>query len=273
MLEHPKVVLGMITWMSGYGHLEETLNSLLNQSHKNFELVIYDDCSPEDPSGYLSRVASQDSRVTYIRGKKRLGAAKSFQNMLQLIDAKTDFFAWCPDHDIYHHEWLKELVSALLINKNTAVAYPLLVGIDDKGHQNKRLPTVYDNSSMSTLGRIKSFAFLPAGAGNIAHGLFRLSMLKRAGGWPENQILADVVLILKLQKYGCVSLVKKILFSRRDKEEQNLFDQSINKRQLQMIYPEGIPISRKIFSGFNPLQSEFLFDFISRRIPSVPCKR
>ena len=252
IINHPKISLGMITWMSGYGHLNETLNSLLNQSYKNFELTIYDDCSPEDPSKYILDIVNKDSRVKYVRGAKRLGAAKAFQNILQLIDSEADFFAWCPDHDIYHQDWLKELTNTLLLNKNAAVAYPLLAGINNDGKQNKRLPTTYDNSNMSTLMRIKSFAFLRAGAGNIAHGLFRLSMIQRVGGWPENQVLADVILILKLQKYGCICLKEKKLFYRRDKEENEIFDKNINKRQLQMIFPDGIPISRKIL-GYRAL--------------------
>jgi len=32
-MKNPKVTLGLITWMAGYGHLEETLKLIQNQKY------------------------------------------------------------------------------------------------------------------------------------------------------------------------------------------------------------------------------------------------
>ena len=66
--------------------LESAINSVLNQSYKNLELIIIDDCSPDDVFETLQLIATKDSRIrlhkmemnggTYIAKNHGMGMAK-----------------------------------------------------------------------------------------------------------------------------------------------------------------------------------------------------
>ena len=58
--------------------LSEAIKSVLNQTYLDFELIIVDDCSPED----LKTVVDQfnDKRIQYYRNKKNCGAINVVDN-------------------------------------------------------------------------------------------------------------------------------------------------------------------------------------------------
>ena len=75
--------------MTVYKHntlLESAINSVLNQSYKNLELIIIDDCSPDDVFEALQLIASRDNRIrlhkmvvnggTYVAKNHGMGIAK-----------------------------------------------------------------------------------------------------------------------------------------------------------------------------------------------------
>ena len=50
--------------------LESAIKSVLNQSHRNLELIIVDDCSPDDVHSFLENMATTDDRIKVHRMKK-----------------------------------------------------------------------------------------------------------------------------------------------------------------------------------------------------------
>lgn len=59
-------------------YIEETINSVLAQTHSNFELIIIDDGSPDDQAAVIEPLAKLDSRVQYI--KQENGGVSSARN-------------------------------------------------------------------------------------------------------------------------------------------------------------------------------------------------
>ena len=53
----------------------QTLDSIINQSYKNYEIIVVDDCSSDDSVSVVERfiVANQDKRITLIKHEKNLG--------------------------------------------------------------------------------------------------------------------------------------------------------------------------------------------------------
>lgn len=106
----PNIFLAMMSWKAGQGHIEQTLRSIFSQSYSNFSLLIYDDCSPDDPSHEILPLIKNDSRVSFIRGKKRLGSSGASQYVLSMAPNDTKYFAWISDHDLYQISWLENLI-------------------------------------------------------------------------------------------------------------------------------------------------------------------
>ncbi|MFQ6553789.1 glycosyltransferase [Aestuariibius insulae] len=68
----PLVSVLMAVWNGG-DLLERSIRSILNQSHRNLELLICDDCSTDDSWPTLQRLASEDPRIRLLRNAANVG--------------------------------------------------------------------------------------------------------------------------------------------------------------------------------------------------------
>ena len=67
-------------------YLKESINSILNQTHSNFELLIIDDGSTDDSLKYIENI--QDERITILRNEKNMGLAYSRNRELDIAKGK-----------------------------------------------------------------------------------------------------------------------------------------------------------------------------------------
>ncbi len=75
----------------------ESINSILNQSFKRFEIIIIDDELSEDSLKVLTKIEKLDSRIKIFRNKKNLGAGQSRNNAINLCTGEYVAFCDCDD--------------------------------------------------------------------------------------------------------------------------------------------------------------------------------
>ena len=99
--------------------IEETLDSILNQSFKNWECIIIDDGSTDNTKEILQPYLEKDSRLNYYeRSKNHKKGLPGCRNQgLEL--AKGDYIIFFDDDDIVHPENLK-ICLGLLRDKNSS---------------------------------------------------------------------------------------------------------------------------------------------------------
>ncbi len=94
--------------------IKQTINSVLQQSYKNFELIIiYDDKNNSDLI-FIKKIIKKDKRVKIIINKKNMGAGKSRKKGIKL--SKGRFIAFLDADDYWHRNKLKEQI--FFMNKN-----------------------------------------------------------------------------------------------------------------------------------------------------------
>ena len=71
---------------NGEKYLEEQLNSIINQTYKNLEIIISDDCSTDNTDEIVSKY--DDDRIIYLKNKKNSGAAVSRNKALKNAKGK-----------------------------------------------------------------------------------------------------------------------------------------------------------------------------------------
>ena len=54
---------------NGENYLDESLNSVINQTYKNWELIFYDNCSTDKSVTILEKY--KDKRIKYFKSKKK----------------------------------------------------------------------------------------------------------------------------------------------------------------------------------------------------------
>ena len=91
--------------------LKNALNSILNQTYSNYEIIIIDDCSTDGTGDYVS--ALDNNRIKYHRNDQTLYAAESRNR--GIINSSGDLVAFLDDDDEWYNEKLEKQVA--LFNK------------------------------------------------------------------------------------------------------------------------------------------------------------
>jgi len=109
--------------------LKRSINSVLNQSYKNIEVIVIDDASTDKTLGILKSI--KDKRVQLIRLKKHQGAAKA--RNVGLKKAKGELIAFNDDDDFWHEKKLEKQVKILTqAGSKVGVVYTRMRRIKDK---------------------------------------------------------------------------------------------------------------------------------------------
>ena len=61
--------------------IKEAIESVLNQTYQNFEIIIVDDCSTDNTDEVIAAIT--DERIKYIKNQKNSGAAISRNRALR----------------------------------------------------------------------------------------------------------------------------------------------------------------------------------------------
>lgn len=95
-------------------YLEECINSILSQTFTDFELIVVNDCSPDDILSIVTQF--NDPRIRYYENEVNIGAENVIDNWNKCLSfAKGDFFILMGDDDKMALDYLKEFDK--LINK------------------------------------------------------------------------------------------------------------------------------------------------------------
>ena len=100
---------------NGENHLAAAIQSCLNQTHKNFELIIVNDCSSDNSLKIIAEYAKNDKRIVAINNdvNKKLPATLNIGHN----QAKGNFITWTSDDNILKSCFLECLINSLLENQ------------------------------------------------------------------------------------------------------------------------------------------------------------
>lgn len=112
----PKVSVLMPVYNTKEEFLRESVESILNQTFNDFELIILDDGSSNDVETIVK--SYNDLRIKFYKNEKNLGVAKTRNKLMELAQGK--YCAWQDSDDISYPDRLKKQVNFL--DKNTEIS-------------------------------------------------------------------------------------------------------------------------------------------------------
>lgn len=111
-------------------YIDKTIESILSQSYKNWELLIIDDCSIDNSIDIVNNYTLKDSRIKLIQLNQNSGAAVARNRGIE--EANGRFIAFLDSDDSWHPEKLSKQVKFMLEN-NYAFAYTAYHKVNEYG--------------------------------------------------------------------------------------------------------------------------------------------
>ena len=199
--------------------VEDALNSLLQQSYKNFQIIICDDNSTDCTFDLCKKFAEHSDNIRVLRNEKNLGPQKNLLKILQM--SNTDFFVWASQDDYWHSEYLSLLVKTFHSHKSAVLAVCDMSLFSSKGDgQQLTFSGRWNPEKLSRIELLasiliplKSFSYLKTNL--YLHGLIRTSSLKLVASKLLTFSGHDRVWVALLALQGGFSYVEKEMYFRR----------------------------------------------------------
>lgn len=117
-------------------HLKSSVNSVLNQTYKNFEIVLVDDCSPDGCGALCDDFAEKEECVTVVHHLENKGLSKARNSGLDV--ASGDYVFFMDSDDVIDPDLLESVVLSLKKNEAQIVIFGLIEDYYDKQNVLKR---------------------------------------------------------------------------------------------------------------------------------------
>ncbi|HIF9062225.1 TPA: glycosyltransferase [Photobacterium damselae] len=260
----------IITTYNRVALLERAIESVLNQSFKNYELIISDDCSTDGTSYLCRKYTEQYSFIKYICNDKNSGANVSRNNALKIAQGK--YITGLDDDDYFEKERLSVLLERFDESKYSFICanIKILYQKEIKNRFNDFDRELYkDDLAIENL------------AGNQI--LTLTSRLRKIGGFDVNlKRLQDMDTFYRLVlEFGPAIRIGDVLYVideshnySRITKSQNEYDSYLsfyNKHKLDMsLYARLTNEIRLKAYGYNFKLSESYIKFLNSKINYIP---
>lgn len=160
--------------------LDDAIQGILNQTYQDFQLIVSDDCSPENLWTIVEKYVS-DGRVAYRRNQSNMGQTDLVSHWDLLVDmCDSPYFILASDDDVYRPDFLMQIDNCIKKFPNVAIFRGQTSMIDSSGTIFRDDLTYPERQEQIEYG--KSFLNEKAII-CISNCVFRTSRFKELGGF------------------------------------------------------------------------------------------
>jgi hypothetical protein len=206
----PVVSLGMPVF-DGERYMAETIDSILKQDVDGLELIVSDNASTDATEEIARSYAARDPRVRYVRNERNLGAARNYNQLVDL--AKGRYFKWAGYDDLLQPGYVRRCVEVLDAELEVVLAYPRTDIIDGAGRFIRHHDDNLHLRSPDPVARVRGFA-ASFTLCNPCFGIIRRDVLMRTS-LVQPFVSSDIPLLVELALLGQWHEVPERLFLRR----------------------------------------------------------
>ncbi len=190
---------------NGSDYLKEAIQSVLDQTFKNFEFIIVDDGSTDETAEIIKSFS--DERIVHISNKKNIGLTLSLREALSL--AKGEYIARIDADDIYTCQKLMLQNKFLDQNKNHGLVASSTIRIDEAGREIQKV---------SCKIRDLEICSLMVSENPFVHGsvMMRRDILLKVGGYRDHFVTTqDFDLWVRIAEVSLTGAIPDFLYLRR----------------------------------------------------------
>jgi glycosyltransferase involved in cell wall biosynthesis len=215
-----KLTIGMPVF-NDIAFIEKSLNSILNLNDVKFLLLISDDGSTDGSGEICKKYVAKDDRIQYVRQPVNLGISKNMEFLLE--QAKTPYFMWAADDDLWHPDFARKLIKLLQEDSTAVSAFCSYKAFDDYGNHYNVISKNYKNADK--IKRLKNF--IRDANDSFGYGIFKTEAIREVKfpiwWWPNkktpyNNIYPTLCFYLAQGDFAFYD--KEVLFFKREKPEK-----------------------------------------------------
>lgn len=198
----PLVSIGIPTYNRAGSYLRYALRSAVNQTYRNIEIIVSDNCSPDNTESVVK--AFDDPRIRYYRQTENIGPVKNRNFCLE--QSRGDYFLMLLDDDLIDDDFISTCMNAVRYHTEVGVILTGMREIDSQGN--------VLSASRNMLGGCSTADFILGWFERkvplyLCNMVFNTKRLKQLGGLHSktNTGYDDVVACVQLAaKYGRVDI-------------------------------------------------------------------
>jgi len=191
--------------------LKEAVNSVLEQTYSDYELIITDNASTDKTRAWCEALSKKKKRVKYCRNSKDLGMVGNWNSGLAV--AKGEYISLLMDDDLWQKNFLKETVR--ILNKYSKVGFcavwvdPLYESVSSKKYGEDTYKLYSTNKQVKGINCIKQYLLERWLVGLPSAVLARKEVFEVFGRFDET-CLDQEMWLRACQKYNFFYLNKKL---------------------------------------------------------------
>lgn len=119
-------------------YVNDFIKSFINQTEKDIELIIIDDCSTDNTKNIIK--SYDDNRIVFIENQFNMGINSTIKNGIHASNA--DIFALCASDDILFPEYAETVINVFNKKPNIHLFFTALQEIDINGEIRNKIRTI-----------------------------------------------------------------------------------------------------------------------------------
>ena len=260
----PRVSIGLPVY-NGERYLRECVDSILDQTFRDFELILSDNASTDATAAICEAYATRDSRVRYHRNEQNLGACWNFNRCVEL--ARGEYFRWAAHDDLIAPECLARCVEALDRDPSVVVSHSDVRIIDEDGRP--IFDYTFEAEHAAGADPARRFADLLQEDRLCFEmfGLYRTAVLRQTR-LIDTYIASDRILRAHVGLLGRYHLVRAPLLLNRDHPDRCI--RALPAHHLRMEWFDPSQAGRRVFPHWRALKE---YGHLIRRHPLSPSQR
>jgi len=206
-----KISIAMCTY-NGERFIKEQLDSILNQSYKNLEIIITDDKSTDKTIDIIKKYQLADDRIKLYQNEKNLGFVKNFEKAISLCSG--NYIALSDQDDIWKNNKIEVFLEKI---KNNLLIYSDAELIDEFSNKsNKQLIRPHINLVSGKCN--KAFLFYNCASGNTM--MFKKELVKYILPIPKEFSFHDIWIAFIASTLGTITYTEESMTYYRRYNEQ-----------------------------------------------------
>jgi len=222
-------------------YVVEALNSVINQTYPNVELLIADDCSTDNSVEVIQNWLENHPEVDFLTNEKNLGNTKTFNQLAK--KAKGEFIIDLATDDILLPNCIEKQVKTFQNSKfkNLAIVYGNLTEIDENGNF---IENYYTEEDYPESGDIYKMVVGRTTKICSVSSMVKKSVLEKLGYYDENLAYEDLDLWIRTSRDFDFEYIPEVLAKKRILSdslsshfliENNLRAKKLNASTLQIL--------------------------------------